>query len=124
MSRNTTAKSWVIETLQANNEALSHAELFDLLKTHCDRVTIYRILSRLVDEGVVHKVPLQDGTVKYALCHECSSAGHHHSHAHFSCIACGTVTCLEAVIPEVKAPKKFKAEEISYVISGRCASCH
>ncbi|MDZ4823009.1 MAG: transcriptional repressor [Flavobacteriales bacterium] len=121
--RTTSAKSTIVETLEEAGHALSHAELYVILGNTCDRVTIYRILSRLVEEGLAHRVALQDGTVKFALCEECNTEGHHHSHPHFSCNLCSTVTCLTMEIPVVILPKKFKMEETSYVISGVCATC-
>ena len=49
--RKTKASTAVLETLLASTHALSHRELQDLLQDTCDRVTIYRVLGRLTDEG-------------------------------------------------------------------------
>lgn len=48
----------------------------------CDRVTIYHVLERLMEEVVIHKIVNIDGVVKYAGCHSCSKK-HSHNHIHF-----------------------------------------
>jgi Fur family transcriptional regulator, ferric uptake regulator len=123
--RNTTAKAAVIDALSISPHALSHGELFHQLEEQCDRVTIYRILDRLVSEGLAHRIALSDGTLKYALCEQCGD-GHHHSHAHlhFNCLVCGGVTCLESEIPKVQLPRRFKMHDVSLVVNGICATCH
>lgn len=123
--RNTAAKSAVIEMLTVSKTALSHAEIYHKLQSTCDRVTVYRILDRLIEEGVAHRIALTDGTVKYALCEQCGEGHHHlHSHLHFNCLQCGGVSCLESEIPKVQLPRKFKLHDVSLVVNGICASCN
>ena len=100
-SRNTPAKTEIQELILSSKSALSHTEIQKHLTGLCDRVTIYRILERLTDEGLIHKVVNVDGVVKYAGCHSCSEK-HNHNHIHFSCQKCKSVTCLEDVVPSYR----------------------
>src|SRR5690554_8149593 len=109
-SRNTAAKTKILNIITDSKTALSHSEIHELLDDFCDRVTIYRVLDRLIAEGFVHKIVNIDGVVKYAACHDCSSAEHHHNHIHFSCEQCRTVTCIEEVEPTFKLPEKYKIQ--------------
>nr|WP_293788561.1 transcriptional repressor [uncultured Pedobacter sp.] len=120
--RNTTAKTKILNLLSASKEALSHSQLQASLKDICDRVTIYRVLDRLAEEDVIHKIVDFDGVIKYAICHKCDEK-HHHDHIHFSCTQCHTVTCIEDVEPLFKLPKKYKVEEVNFTVSGICPSC-
>ena len=88
----------------------------------CDRVTIYRVLERLVEEGIIHKIINLDGVVKYAGCHSCSIK-HNHNHIHFSCQKCKSVTCLDNVQPTFKLPKNYKVSEMNFTLSGLCPQC-
>ncbi|MFA9290522.1 MAG: Fur family transcriptional regulator, partial [Solirubrobacteraceae bacterium] len=88
----------------------------------CDRVTIYRVLERLMEEGVIHKIVNVDGVVKYAGCHSCSEK-HHHNHIHFSCQKCKSVTCLEDVKPSFKLPENYIVSEVNFTLSGLCPQC-
>lgn len=120
--RNTTAKTEVYQLINRSEVALSHAEIQSMINGLCDRVTIYRILDRLVEENLIHKIVNVDGGVKYAPCHSCSSV-HHHNHIHFSCQKCKSVTCLEHVKPEFTLPKKYVVSEVNFTVSGVCPLC-
>ena len=48
--RNTIAKKAVFEIIQLNKTAMSQTEIFAKANNICDRVTVYRILERLVKE--------------------------------------------------------------------------
>ena len=121
-SRNTIAKSKIFELLSKSEEALSHAQIQTELGELCDRVTIYRVLERLANEGGVHKVVNVDGVIKYAFCQNCT-IHHQHDHAHFSCQKCKAVTCLEGVHAEFNLPDNYQVEEINFMISGICPTC-
>jgi Fur family transcriptional regulator, ferric uptake regulator len=120
--RSTTAKFEIQNLIAKSEVALSHTEIQATTKGLCDRVTIYRVLERLVDEGLVHKVVNVDGVVKYANCHTCSTK-HNHNHIHFSCQKCKSVTCLDDVEPTFKLPKKYKVSEMNFTLSGLCPQC-
>ncbi|MBL6731114.1 MAG: transcriptional repressor [Bacteroidia bacterium] len=120
--RNTTAKTVIQDLIVTSNVALSHSEIQKSLEGLCDRVTIYRVLERLIKEGVIHKIVNVDGVVKYAGCHSCS-VKHSHNHIHFSCQKCKSVTCLEDVEPTFKMPKKYIISEMNFTLSGLCPQC-
>lgn len=121
-TRNTIAKSKIISMLQASEVALSHAEIEAAIDIEVNRVTIYRILERLIEAGTIHKVVNTDGTMKFALCHSCSVT-HHHNHIHFSCVECKEVTCLEEVVPSFKLSKQYEVIDVNFTLSGRCPDC-
>lgn len=76
-TRNTTAKTAVLEVFENSKTALSHTEIQKQLNDVCDRVTIYRILDRLVNDDIIHKISNLDGTVKYAKMQSFASARAH-----------------------------------------------
>ena len=121
-ARSTTSKTEIQELIVSSSVALSHSEIQKSLEGLCDRVTIYRVLERLLVEGVIHKIVNIDGVVKYACCHSCS-AKHNHNHIHFSCQKCKSVTCLENVEPSYKLPKNYKVSEMNFTLSGLCPQC-
>lgn len=121
-SRNTAAKTEILKLINSSEVAMSHADIQTALDGVCDRVTIYRVLDRLVNEDLVHKILTFDGGVKYASCHDCGTK-HHHDHIHFSCEQCQTVTCIEDVQPSFKLPKSYKVKDVSFTVSGLCPEC-
>ncbi|WP_126972742.1 Fur family transcriptional regulator [Gynurincola endophyticus] len=120
--RNTVAKTEILNLIKSSNQAFSHAEIEAKLEGLCNRVTIYRVLERLEEEGQIHKFVNINGVLKFAACHDCTDH-HHDHHAHFNCTSCGTVTCLEEVEPVYKVPKKYKVQEVNFTLSGLCPNC-
>lgn len=123
-TRNTTAKTAILEIIKNSEVALSHSEIQKLNQESCDRVTIYRILDRLVAEDVIHKIATPDGTVKYASCnHNHDAHQHAHNHVHFSCEKCLSVTCLDTVEPTYNIPENYLVKEVNFTLSGLCPNC-
>ena len=123
ITRNTIAKTEIRKLISASPVALSQPEIQQALNDVCDRVTIYRVLDRLVEEGAVHRIVNVDGVIKYAECHQCETQHHHHNHVHFSCEKCKAVTCLEDVEPTFKLPKQYQVKEVNFTLSGLCPNC-
>ena len=121
-TRNTPAKTKIYELLLSSELALSHAEIQQRLDFACDRVTIYRVLDRLLESGQIHKIVNVDGVVKYACCKTCSTV-HQHNHIHFSCERCKEVTCLNEVAPVYQLPKNYLVTDVSFTLLGVCPQC-
>ncbi|SEM33363.1 Fur family transcriptional regulator [Chryseobacterium taichungense] len=122
-TRNTQAKTEILNLLSTAGTALSHHEIELKLNGLCNRVTIYRVLERLENEGKIHKIVNVDGVVNYAKCHNCKKENHSHNHLHFNCENCKEVTCIENVVPEISLPENFIAYQYNVVISGICPKC-
>lgn len=125
-SRRTVAKTEIKNLIEHSPVALSHSEIQESLNGLCDRVTIYRVLDRLLAENSIHKVVNLGGTIKYAACHSCTTEAkieHIHHHAHFSCDHCQKITCLEDIEPQFKISPDYQIKEINFTISGTCPNC-
>ncbi|MDX2001138.1 MAG: Fur family transcriptional regulator [Chitinophagales bacterium] len=124
--RLTDARVAVLETFFSAAGALSHADLEKELDAHFDRVTIYRTLSTFMEKGLLHKVPVDDGGTRYALCHDhCTVHTHLDDHIHFKCSQCGTTSCLEELqAPKINLPTGYKADEYNFLVVGVCKACN
>lgn len=121
--RSTIAKEAILKIINDTDVALSQAEIQSILPDGlCNRVTIYRVLSRLVDEELVHQITNIDGVVKYANCQSCSLE-HKHAHIHFNCEKCNSVTCIEDVEPSFKMPSNYQVNQLNFMVSGICPDC-
>jgi len=105
--------------------ALAHGDIEKKAGEKFDRVTVYRTLQTFVEKGIIHTIPTTDNSVRYALCKDDCSEGHHHdNHVHFICMKCGTTLCLDdVVVPEIKIRKGFSVNEIEVVVKGICMDC-
>ena len=85
------------------------------------RATVYRSLALLVDAGILCRVLLEDGSLRYQL----SYRGHHH---HLICTECGLsqdlLGCdIEALLNEKAGDHRFKVEGHRLEVYGRCRKC-
>ncbi|MGN6616276.1 MAG: Fur family transcriptional regulator [Ilyomonas sp.] len=122
----TGSRKKILELFQQSDGALAHADIEKQTHEEFDRVTIYRTLQTFVEKGIIHPIPTADNSVRYALCKEECSEGHHHDdHVHFICDDCGTTYCLEHVaIPEVHLPNGFVLKQTEVLVSGKCNRCN
>lgn len=105
-------------------DALAHGRI-EKDAVDLDRVTIYRTLQAFVEKGIIHTIPSDNNTVKYALCkEECGQGHHHHNHVHFQCTQCSRTICIDHVgVPPIKLPLKYVAENTEVLIKGKCDKC-
>ena len=115
----------ILDLFFQNNGALEHADIEKKTGEKFDRVTIYRTLQSFLEKGIIHTIPTADNSVRYALCKDDCSQGHHHdNHVHFICNECNNTICLEDVtIPDVKLPRGFQPTDFQMIVSGICTKC-
>ena len=123
-ARNTPAKRFVVAQFSQTNRAISQRELQDAPDNMYDRVTLYRVLERLVSEGFLHRATDKTGVIRYAQCNH----NHHaenctHQHIHFHCEICDEVQCLDNIIPGFQLPQGFKINQVLFTIAGVCPHC-
>ncbi len=112
-----------LDTLQQADGPLSHDEVGERLDTagiaH-DRVTLYRALEWLVEQGLVRRIAGSDRAWRFEALRSAD-----HRHAHFHCERCGQVLCLEdpSPTPVPRLPAGFALGHIEVVVHGACATC-
>lgn len=122
---NTDSRREILQVFLRSRSALAHHDIEKKTSEKFDRVTVYRTLQTFIDKGIVHTIPTSDNAVKYALCREECSEGHHHdNHIHFVCDSCGNTTCLdETAIPQIKLPQGYRQEKVNVIVNGVCKTC-
>lgn len=117
----------VLNTFLTKGHALSHSDIeHAMTEQQYDRVTIYRTLNSFMDNGLLHKVPVDDGSTRYALCSDdCDDHGHDDDHIHFKCTECGRTQCLENMpLPKLKLPEGYTLTDINFLVQGVCKACN
>jgi Fur family ferric uptake transcriptional regulator len=120
--RVTDARVRVLAVLAQADGALSHLEIESRVgRSPLDRVTLYRVLEWLVDEGLAHRSSGADRVWRFAVV-----GGRHDAHAHFECDQCGRVVCLDSLRTDrlpLKVPRGYRPERVGVTVRGRCAHC-
>jgi Fur family ferric uptake transcriptional regulator len=121
----TAARVRVLQQLRVAPAPMTHRELLDAVQdagtVPVDRVTVYRVLDWLVEQGLANKAADRHGVFRFAAL---QGGGVHDSHVHFRCSACGGVYCLkDAPPPRPRLPRGFRLQQVSVDIQGICARC-
>ena len=123
--RCTSCRADILSMFFEKKVALSHSDIEENISDQSDRVTIYRTLKTFLDKGILHKVLDDTGTIKYALCKDCTKEEHNHEHMHFKCIICHRTFCFDEIeIPKVDLPKGYKMIESNLLVQGICKECN
>lgn len=120
--RKTKSIGLLLDEFEQSSGAISTVELIKRLCNKMNKTTIYRILDRLEDDGVVHSFLGKNGTKWYAKCNGCSERKHEDVHPHFECVECGKVDCLTIDIKIPEIPNRTIVSS-QVLIQGRCESC-
>lgn len=118
----------VLAVLEPLNGHLPVAEIYQRIReclplgTHApDVATVYRTVTTLVDQGVLHALTLEGGVTTYGL----ATAPHHHA----VCINCGTIievpaSQLSSALEHAMAGSSFALSDAAgLTLHGLCPQC-
>jgi Fur family ferric uptake transcriptional regulator len=120
------ARRAILELLDEQSCALSAIEIQDALtgrNREVSRASIYRVMEELEEIGLVQRVEVGRGMVRYEPAR--SGPGHHH---HLVCDHCGRISPftdagLERAIRRVSDTLPLRVSEHEVVIHGACETC-
>jgi len=120
--RKTKSVNTLLNIFEKTDNAISVVGLVKQLHQKMNKTTVYRILERLDEEGILHSFIDKNGLKWYAKCNDCSMGHHIDTHPHFQCNDCGKVECLNI---EVTIPKlhKHHIESAELLLVGQCENC-
>ena len=120
----------VLQRLRATSQPLTHSELSNAVVLDdgatLDRVTLYRVLQRLIKAGLVAQFPGLNGTAHFTIPRP-DALGH------FECSNCHRVVRLfegalsPAMVEQVREELQRQGiggAQVSLVIAGSCPQCH
>ena len=120
--RQTLAVKLLLGEFEKESSAISAIELIKRLGSQVNKTTIYRLLDKLEDDGLLHYFLDAKGVKWFAKCKGCSKSNHSDIHPHFQCTECGTVDCLEIQVnlPEIPNRKVINSQVL---VLGQCDRC-
>ncbi len=112
----------LLRIFERADSAISVVELIERLQDEMHKTTVYRILDRMEDGGMLHSFMGKDGLKWYASCKGCSSARHLDAHPHFQCRKCGKTECLSFDITIPSLPD-HQVDSAEFLLFGQCEDC-
>lgn len=119
--RSTRQREAIRQAFAAAARPLSPQEAHELAQADVPRLgiaTVYRAITRMIEEGELAVVELPGVPSRYEL----AGLAHHH---HFHCEACGRVYDLSGCPGNIEQliPSGFSLERHELVLYGNCADC-
>ena len=116
----------VLEIIGNNSYPLSAGDIFKTLSrsSAINRVTVYRILDRLVAQGVVDRLSTGGRAAYYGL----APNENHRPHPHFYCKICGQMDCLDPEslnieTADMQATFPGQIDKVEVRVDGICKNC-
>lgn len=112
----------LLNILKERASAMTEDEIKQEMGDMYDRITFYRTVQTLIEVEIIHRIIIDNKTIKYALNTTCA---HAQNHAHFFCRICHAVTCL-GNIPLNTPPDLLagnQVEEYEVLVKGVCSEC-
>jgi len=116
----------VLEVVGNNNYPLSASDIYKTLErsSSINRVTVYRILDRLVEQGIVERLSTGGRSAYYGL----APNEHHRQHPHFYCKACGQMDCLNPETLDIDSDAMQRTfpgriDKVEVRVDGVCKNC-
>lgn len=119
----------IVEILLKNNsEHLSSEEIYDLVRVDCPEIglaTVYRTMQLLDEVGVISKLNLDDGCIRYELDLDKDDC---HNHHHLICKKCGKIMevkedLLDSIEKQIQEIYKFNIVDHDVKFYGTCEEC-
>lgn len=120
--RNTPSKEAILNVLAHKGKAMSRDAIEQQLALEVDRATIYRVLNRFCEDGILHRIVAEDGKQYFAVCIKCEDSTISNNHFHFRCTQCQTIECLPENV-HFSVPKGYTVEGVSCILTGICKEC-
>lgn len=121
--RATTARLQLLSAVKNYGAAMPFGEVQNSL-SQLDRVTLYRTLNTLLENGILHIAANKNQEDYFALCSDtCTSQNHQHNHAHFECTNCQEISCVRLnTAVHIDLPN-YQITGIEILVTGICKKC-
>ena len=114
--------------LENDNKHLSSEEIYDLVRVSCPEIglaTVYRTMQLLSEVGLISKLNLDDGCIRYEIS---LNKEDQHNHHHLICKKCGKIMeakedLLDGIEVLIQKEYKFKILDHDVKFYGICEEC-
>ena len=123
ISRKTKTVELVLELFREKRYAIPVVDIVSIFANKMNKTTVYRILQRLEDSGILHSFLDKQGLKRYAKGDQRkSNTINQIIHPHFLCDDCGISICLPLEISTPSIPN-YTINSSDHLYSGQCQDC-
>lgn len=128
----TTQRVAILEVLNSRpGKHLTAEEIYDYVKKKYPEIgiaTVYRTIQVLSELGLIDKLNLDDGYVRYEICKRSKETAFQHHHHHLICLNCGNIAAfqddlLDELENRIMETMGFEVVDHEVKLYGRCKKC-
>ena len=124
MSYSTKQKEMIINIIKTKDKEFTIKDIYEELEDKVGLTTVYRLVDKLVLEGLIKKNISNDNTVTYEYLEKCDE----HNHFYLKCEKCKKLEhvdcdCINELYNHINKNHKFKLNKENIVINGICQNC-
>lgn len=123
-SYKTVQKEKIIEVIKNYNHDFTINDIYNSLDNQVGLTTIYRMINKLIDEGMVSKLVNDNKDTYYQYLGKCE----HNNHFYLKCDKCGNLEhvdcdCIIDLYNHINQKHQFMINKNKIIINGLCNKC-
>lgn len=123
-SYKTKQKDLILNVIKKQKSEFKVQDIYNYLNKKVGLTTIYRMIDKLVEEGLLNKTIGKDNIAYYQYLEKCE----HENHFYLKCEKCGNIIhvdcdCITELMSHIAKEHKFKINNEHIVINGICSKC-
>ena len=124
MKYNTKQKDMILDVIKKEQKEFTIKDIYNSLEGAVGLTTIYRLVDKLVIDGLLDKHISKDNITYYQYLEECDKE----NHFYLKCDKCGSMIhvdcdCIEELSDHISSKHKFKLNKEKIIIGGICNKC-
>lgn len=121
---NTKQKELILNIIKKQKKEFTVKDIYNEVKNKTGLTTVYRLIDKLVEEGIVTKNIGKDNKTKYIYLEKCEEE----NHFYLKCKNCKTMKhvdcdCIKELLNHILINHKFTADKKNIIINGICENC-
>ena len=121
---NTKQKELILDIIKKQNKEFTIKDIYDDIKDSVGLTTVYRLVDKLVIDGILNKTISSDNITYYQYLEKCDNE----NHFYLRCDKCGDMIhvdcdCIEGLSDHIKNEHKFRLNREKVIINGICNKC-
>ncbi|MBE6160860.1 MAG: transcriptional repressor [Firmicutes bacterium] len=124
MTYNTKQKEIILNAIKSKKNTFTIKDIYNELDSKTGLTTIYRLVDKLVSDGVLRKNIGSNNETYYQYLEKCNKD----NHFYLKCVSCGNLIhvdceCIKELTEHISNKHKFKPSQENIMIDGLCKKC-
>lgn len=121
---NTKQKDIIYNVIKKYDKEFTVKDIYNKVKDSTGLTTVYRLIDKLTNDGIIKKYVKDDNTIYYQYLEECDK----NNHFFLKCDNCGKLihidcNCVKDLFSHILKEHKFIPKDKQVVINGICDKC-